>query len=100
MTGINIDPKAVAFTVNMRARAGTVPGPDGNVPEADVEICVSLCVGVTKQASVLTAQGRQQGQMVPVATFTRPLSEFLADARMALGAAESEAPAAGLSLVP
>jgi len=103
MFNVNIDMAAAGFTVNMRPRPGAVPNADGKLEEADVEICVSICVGATRQASVLTADGKQRGQMVPVATFSRPLSDFIADARAALGGgatATAETPPAGLSLVP
>lgn len=86
MFNVNIDMAAVGFTVNMRPRPGATPNAEGKLEESDVEICVSICVGATRQASVLTADGKQRGQMVPVATFSRPLSDFIHDARVALGA--------------
>jgi len=90
MFNVNIDMAAAGFTVNMRPRAGATPNADGRLAEEDIEICVSICVGATRQASVLTADGKQRGQMVPVATFARPLVDFIHDARVALGGFDAE----------
>lgn len=103
---VNIDPRAVSFEVSMRPREGAVAQEGGLYAPADTEVAVTVCVGVTKESSVLDAVGKRHGRMVPIATFARPLADFIVDAKIRLGAqdaAEDQAAAKelrqGLSLV-
>lgn len=103
---VNIDLSATSLAVGTRQRPGSQANPDGTLNPADIEIAISLCVGCVKESSVLTAGGKRMGQMVPVATFYKPLAEFIADAKTQLGAQDAAADEkkagelrAGLSLV-
>lgn len=84
---IQIDGNAVAFLVSQQPRPGAERLEDGTYADGDVMLCVTVSVGCSRPGGLLAGNGKRHGQMVPVATLTRPLGEFLAHARALLGAA-------------
>lgn len=85
---VTVDPNAIGLTAGMRPRPGAQSDAAGKFKPEDMEIAVAIAVGCSKPSGLLARDGKRQGQMVPVVVFSRPLGEFIAEAKMRLNGQE------------
>jgi len=88
---IMVVPDQVIAVGFVRLRAGALPGPNGEANPADFEAVISLQMGCVRAGSLVGADGKQMGHMVPVGEVSRPLGDIKAEAAMRFNMREQSA---------